>query len=266
MLFSGFVVAQDPLLQRVLNQVVGNFRARLFVVAAAGQRGGHFQHVVGAAGVAAGIGCDFFQDFVGRLQLHRSQAAFFITQGALQQFDNLFFSQRLEHVHPAAGKQRGNDFERRIFRGGADQADVAFLHMRQEGVLLGFVEAMDFIDEHDRARAVLPGALGVGHDLLDFLDAGEHGGELDKLRLGEARDDLRQRGLAGAGRPPEDERADIVALNLRAQRFARADQVLLADKFIERARTHAVGQRAGAVAGVIAARDGWEQTHEPAFL
>ena len=157
------------------------------MVASAGQRGGHFQHVVGAASVAAGIGRDLFQDVVGRPQLHRAQAAFFVTQGALQQLDNLFFSQRLEHVHPAAGKQRGNDFERRILRGGADQADVALLHVGQERILLGLVEAVDFIDEDDRARAVLLGALGVGHDLLDFLDAGEHGGELDELRLGDAR-------------------------------------------------------------------------------
>ena len=77
---------------------------------------------------------------------------------------------------------------------------------------------------------------------------------------------LRQRGLAGAGRPPEDERADIVALDLRAQRLARTDQVLLADEFIERPRTHAVGQRASAVAGVFAARDGWKQTHAAGIL
>ena len=176
----------------------------------------------------------------------------------MQQLDNLFFRQRLEHVHAAAGEQRGNDFERRILRGGADQADVALLHVRQECILLGLVEAMDLVDEDDRARAVLLGALGVGHHLLDFLDAGEHGGELDELGLGHARDDLRQRGLAGAGRPPEDERADVVALDLGAQRLARADQVLLADVFIERARTHAVGERAGAVAGVVAARNGWK--------
>ena len=133
--------------------------------------------------------------------------------------------------------------------------------MGQEGVLLGFVEAMDFVDEDNGPRAVLLGALGVGHDLLDFLDAGEHGGELDELGLGHAGDDLRQRGFAGAGRSPEDERTDVVALDLRAQRLAGADQVLLSDEFVERARTHAVGERAGAVAGVVAARDGLEEAH-----
>ena len=83
MLFAGFVVAQDALLQRVLNQIVGDFRAYFFVVASASQRGGHFQHVVGAARIAAGIGRNFCQDFVGRLQLHRAQTAFLVSQCAL---------------------------------------------------------------------------------------------------------------------------------------------------------------------------------------
>ena len=125
--------------------------------------------------------------------------------------------------------------------------------MRQECVLLRLVEAVNLVDEDDGARAILPRALGVGHDLLDFLDAGQHGGELDELGLGHARDDLRQRGLACARRSPEDERADIVALNLGAQRLAGRDQMLLADKLVQRARAHAIGQRPGAIARAIAA-------------
>ncbi len=88
---------------------------------------------------------------------------------------------------------------------------------------------------------------GVGHDLLDFLDAGKHGGKLDELGLGDVGDDLGERGLAGAGRAPENHRSRVVALDLHAQRFAGADQVLLADEFVERAGTHAIGERTGAV-------------------
>ena len=76
--------------------------------------------------------------------------------------------------------------------------------MWQERVLLRFVEAMDFVDEDDGARAVLLGPFRVGHDLLDFLDPSEHGGKFDELRLGHVRDDLRQRRLARARRPPEN--------------------------------------------------------------
>ena len=149
----------------------------------------------------------------------------------------------MQHVDAAARQQRAVDFEGGIFGRGADQADAALFDVREESVLLGFVEAMDFVDEDDRARAVLAGAFGIGHHLLDFLDAREHGGKLDEFGLGDAGDNFCERGFARAGRPPEDHGAGIVTLDLHAQRLARTDQVLLPDEFFERARTHAVGER-----------------------
>src|SRR6266478_3475396 len=75
------------------------------------------------------------------------------------------------------------------------------------------------------------------------------------------RDDLRQRSFSGARRSPEDERAGIVALDLGAQGLARGDQVFLADKFIQRARTHTVGQWTSCITGFVCRRDGLEKTH-----
>ena len=119
--------------------------------------------------------------------------------------------------------------------------------MRQKRILLRLVEAVNFVDEHNGARAVLPGALGIGHHLLDFFNSGEHGGEFDELRLSHARDDLRQRGFSCTRRAPEDQRASIVSLQLRTQGFAGSYQVILAYEFVEASRTHAVGQRSCAV-------------------
>ena len=95
--------------------------------------------------------------------------------------------------------------------------------MRQKRILLRFIETVDFIDEDDGPRAVDAGALGIGHDLFDFFDSDQHCGELDELRFGQARDNLRQRGLTRARRAPENQRADVVALDLRTQRLAGAD-------------------------------------------
>src|SRR5580692_5797469 len=67
------------------------------------------------------------------------------------------------------------------------------------------------------------------------------------------RDDLCQSGLARPRRAPEDERANIVALQLGAQRLPGRNQMLLANKLIERPRTHAVGKRPGTVSGAVAA-------------
>jgi hypothetical protein len=133
--------------------------------------------------------------------------------------------------------------------------------VREEGVLLRFVEAVNLVDEDEGAGAVLAGALRVGHDLLDLFDSGKHGGELDELRFGHGRDDLCERGLARARRSPEDERAHVVALDLRAQRLACADEVLLAGKFFERARAHAVSQRTSSVGRAVSIRNGLEQAH-----
>ena len=56
-------------------------------------------------------------------------------------------------------------------------------------------------------------------------------------------DDPRERRLAGAGRSPEDDRLQQVALDRVAQRRARAEQLLLADELVERARPHPLGER-----------------------
>ena len=90
-------------------------------------------------------------------------------------------------------------------------------------------------------------ALGVGHHGFDLLYSAEHRAKRDEIAVRQARNDARQRGLADAGRSPEDDGAELVALDLDAQRLARAEDVLLADELIERRRTHPFGQRPGGV-------------------
>ena len=58
-----------------------------------------------------------------------------------------------------------------------------------------------------------------------------------------ARDEAGERGLPYPGWPPENDGAEGVALDLRAQRLARAEDVFLAGVLFERLRTHAVGKR-----------------------
>ena len=118
------------------------------------------------------------------------------------------------------------------------------LDARQERVLLRLVEAVDLVDEDDRAPAGRSrGSLGVGHHVLDLLDAGEHGAERHEPRLRRVGDDARERRLAGARRSPEDDRLQQVALDGLAQRPARREQILLADELVERARPHPLGER-----------------------
>ncbi len=174
----------------------------------------------------------------------------------------MVFGQLLEHVDAAAGEQRAVDFERGIFGGRPDQANISFFDVREKRILLRLVEAMNFVDEDDGARAILAGAIGVSHNLLDFLDAREHGGEFDELGFGDAGDDFCERSFAGAGRPPENHRSRVVALDLHPQRLAWPDEVFLAHEFFERARAHAVRQRTSAGSGCAPViRNGSEQAH-----
>ena len=62
-------------------------------------------------------------------------------------------------------------------------------------------------------------------------------------------DDLGEGGFADAGRSPEDHGGGVVALDLHAQRLAGAEEVLLADVFVEGAGPHALGERSGAAGG-----------------
>jgi hypothetical protein len=65
-------------------------------------------------------------------------------------------------MHRGARQQRRVDLERRVLGGGADEGEQARFDMRQEGVLLGLVEAVHLVDEDQRAaarcRAALRGA------------------------------------------------------------------------------------------------------------
>ena len=103
---------------------------------------------------------------------------------------------------------------------------------------------MNFIHEEDGALAELAAAiLGGGDGGADVGHAGQHRVDGDEVRPCGVGDDARQRGLAGAGRPVEDHRAELVGLDRAAQQPARPHDVLLADELVQRARAHPGGKR-----------------------
>ena len=112
--------------------------------------------------------------------------------------------------------------------------------MREEGVLLRAVEPVHLVEEQDGAPALLPQArpcpLG---DLADILHAGGDGRQGLERLLGGAGDEARDRGLARTGRPPQHHRREPVGFDQHPQRATRAQQLLLADDFIERTRPQA---------------------------
>ena len=153
-------------------------------------------------------------------------------------------AKRLQHIHRGARQQRAVDLERRVFGGRADEGDQPALDIGQESVLLRLVEAVHFIDEQDGVAArLLQLELGALQRFADVLDAGEHRGDRDELGIERLRHQPRQRGLAHARRAPQDHRMRLARLEREPQRFARAQQMRLADDFVERARTQPLGER-----------------------
>ena len=130
--------------------------------------------------------------------------------------------------------------------------------------MLRFVEAVYLVHEDDGSGAVLARPFRVGHHLLDFFDPGQHRGKFDEIGMGHAGDDLGQRGFADAGRPPEKQRAGVVALDLHPQRLAGRENVFLSDKLIQRTRAHAIGQRPRFVDGIVG-RDLLEEIHKNVY-
>ena len=73
-----------------------------------------------------------------------------IGQGPVDQRADRVRVERLERQHPRARQQRSDHLERRVLGCRADQDDRSALDVRQQGVLLGLVEAVDLVEEDDR--------------------------------------------------------------------------------------------------------------------
>ncbi len=86
--------------------------------------------------------------------------------GALQQRLERGVVEPMQHEDLAARQQRAVQLEGRVFRGRADQHHGAVLDIGQEAVLLRAVEAMDLVDEEQRALAADRGACAAPSNTL----------------------------------------------------------------------------------------------------
>ena len=116
-----------------------------------------------------------------RLGIERQRATG-LRFGAREQLLQRRIVEPAQHQHLAARQQRAVQREGRVLGGGADQRDGARLHDWQEAVLLRAVEAMDFIDEQQRALPGAPPPRRVIERALQVGDAGEHRRELHEVQ------------------------------------------------------------------------------------
>src|SRR5207253_1941697 len=86
------------------------------------------------------------------------------------------------------------------------------------------------------------GLLALGDGLADVGDRARDRRERHEPGLRGGSDDAGEGGLAGAGRPPEDDGAEAVGGDQVAERAVGADEVRLADELVEGPGPHARGE------------------------
>jgi hypothetical protein len=153
------------------------------------------------AAVAIGAGDQRVAGF-GR----EGQGALLQLLAAVEQLAQRLVVEAVEDQHLGAAEHCGVELERGILGRRADQGDRAVLDIGQETVLLGAVEAVDLVHEQSVLRPE-PGVFaGLGEDLLQVRDARENRRNRDEAQAHRVGQQPGDRGLAGAGRAPQDDR------------------------------------------------------------
>ncbi|MNK98503.1 hypothetical protein D3C87_1188680 [compost metagenome] len=206
---------------------------------------GVFQQIEQTPAIAIGGGQQHLEAFIVERQVALAQPTLF-SECAMHQFAQRRFVEAFQHVDAGTRQQSIVEFEGRVFGGGADEDQRAVFNVRQKRILLGFVETVHFIDEQNRALAVLAGLLlGDFNSLTDLFDPGEHCRDRFEVRIGDFREQPRQSGFTHSGRPPEDHRMQGTLLQRLTQRLAASEHVLLTDVLIQIGRTQTRGQWLG---------------------
>ena len=230
--------ALDAFLDDGAGQADGAIRRRF-----GGQRG-QLEGVEAAAGVPVADLGQMRGGLLIKADLPGAQTAFRIGQSTVQEGAQIGRRERTKLEDERAGDKRAVDVEKWIHRRRPDQPHRAALHVGKEDILLGFVEAVNFVDEEHGAGAVAGEAQGGGgHDLAHFGHRALHAAQALEAGVGGAGDDFGQAGLARAGRTVEDDGRKPVGFDGATEKFAGPEDVFLSGVFVQGSRPHPLGQR-----------------------
>ena len=105
----------------------------------------------------------------------------------------------------AAREQGAVDGEVGVTGRRADQRDRSIFDVGQQGILLGSIETVDFVDEEERAFSRHSQSIARGgQDIAQFFDAVQHSAELFEVAARFFGEELRQRSFSGAWRTEQD--------------------------------------------------------------
>lgn len=168
--------------------------------------GSKFEGSEAFAGVAIG-GLGDVEECVGfGAEGDMADAAVGFGERAVEEGEEVVRGEGFEGEEDGAGEKGGGEIEEGVVGGSADEADVAGFDVGQEDVLLGFVEAVDFVEEEDRFFAGGFFAVdGLLEGAADFGGVVLYSAELDEVGVGGLGDEVGEGGFAGAGWAVEDE-------------------------------------------------------------
>ena len=271
---AGLVVGQAPSGVRLEDVVDGDGHGVLGGgVAGVGHLARELERGERGAAVPAGQRDDRVERLVREREGPRETVG--VVEGAADQRAHGPVVEGLELDDPRPRDEGGVDLEVRVLGRGADEDDGAVLDGVEQGVLLRAVEAVDLVDEEDRATARREQPALGGLDLApEVLDRAGDGRDLHELGVRRVGDDARERRLARAGRAVQDDRRERVMLDRPAQPRALAHRLRLPHVALEGLRAHAHGERGVDVSlvalyvreEVVHANDctPWRQTATPA--
>ena len=171
MLVALAVVPQGPVLDALLGLRQADAHRSVRGVGR-GRRHRQLERVERGARVPAGHAHEVPDRLVRHLGAGGAQAALPVGERVAQDAGDVRVLERPELEDAAAREQRGVDVEEGVLGRRADQDHRAVLDVRQQRVLLRAVEAVDLVDEEDRALVRdLAAPLRAGDDLADVGDA-----------------------------------------------------------------------------------------------
>ncbi len=234
------VVAHRLLLDGFLGDLAGDADDSLLI--GRGRAGGNLECVERAAGVAVAhlrpVGHRRFLD----LDLLAAETALFVCHRAAEDLGNFRLGEGLELEDLRARDERVDDEKEGVVGRGPDEGEHPALHVGEENVLLGLVQAVDFIEEEDGFPPSESPLGCCGGHLADIGHGGLDPAQPLEMALGGIGDDGGQGGLPGAGRAEKDHRLDAIRLNQAAEQAPGSQQVLLPDDVVEVSRAHPRGE------------------------
>ena len=113
--------------------------------------------------------------------------------------------------------------------------------MGEEGVLLSFIETVNFVDKKNGADFEIPVGFGALYDFFDIAFFGGDSGDFNEVGVEFACENASEGGFAGAGWSPENEIDWLALFNDFSENFAVANNLVLTQDFVQRFWAHALG-------------------------